>query len=107
VAWLISLPFGKFFHIVQRPASIGVMLYQTVNQDVEHYGTVEQTGRCRRCEAALPSQQFVDDLKATLADLGQSYDLGPELAVLQDYCPTCKRVLRGQAYFQLMGKRFV
>jgi hypothetical protein len=107
VAWLISLPFGKFFHIVQRPASIGVTLYQTVNQDVEHYGTVEQTGRCRRCEASLPSQQFADDLKATLVDLGQAYDLGPELGTLQDYCPTCKRVLRGQAYFHLLGKRFV
>ena len=107
VAALIYLPFGKFFHIVQRPASIGVTLYQIVNQDVEHYGPVEQTGRCRRCETVLPSQQFVDDLKATLADLGQSYDLGPEHAVLQDYCPTCKRVLRGQAYFQMMGKRFV
>ena len=38
MVWLLSLPFGKFFHIVQRPASIGVTLYQTVNQDVEHYG---------------------------------------------------------------------
>jgi hypothetical protein len=107
VAWLISLPFGKFFHIVQRPASIGVTLYQTVSQDVEHYGPREQTGRCRRCETELPSQQFTDDLKATLTDLGQSYDLGLDRAMLQDYCPTCKRVLRGQAYFQMMGKRFV
>ena len=27
--------------------------------------------------------------------------------LLQEYCPTCKRVLRGQAYYQLMGKRFL
>jgi hypothetical protein len=32
VGWLLSIPFGKFFYIVQRPASIGVLLYQTVNQ---------------------------------------------------------------------------
>jgi hypothetical protein len=107
VAWLLSLPFGKFFHIVQRPATIGVTLYQTVNQEVEHDGQQPQTGRCARCAQAFPSAQFVADLKATLDDLGQRYDLGPELGTLQDYCPTCKRVLRGQAYFHLLGKRFV
>jgi hypothetical protein len=36
MAWLLSLPFGKFFHIIERPTSIGVTLYQTINQDVEH-----------------------------------------------------------------------
>ena len=107
VGWLLSIPFGKFFHVVQRPASIGVTLYQTVNQDVEHYGEQAQTGRCRRCGAALPSERFVEDLKATLADLGQSYDLGHDRGWLQEYCPTCKRVLRGQAYFRRMGDRFL
>jgi len=107
VSWLLSLPVGKFFHIIQRPASIGVTLYQTVNQEVEHYGEQPQTGRCRRCGEELPSQQFVDDLKATLGDLGQNYELGSDRGWLQDYCPTCKRVLRGQAYYQLMGKRFL
>jgi hypothetical protein len=107
VGWLIAIPFGKFFHIVQRPASIGVTLYQTVNQDVEHYGAQPQTGGCRRCGHSLPSQQFVTDLKVTLADLHQDYDLGGERGRLQDYCPTCKRVLRGQAYYQAMGRRFL
>jgi hypothetical protein len=107
VAWLLSIPFGKFFHIVQRPASIGVTLYQTVNQDVAHYGPQPDTGRCRRCAEPLPSPQFVADLKATLTDLGQRYDLGAEQGWLQEYCPTCKRVLRGQAYYQALGKRFL
>jgi len=107
VGWLLSLPFGKFFHIVERPASIGVGLYQTVNQDVEHYGQRPQTGACARCGRELPSQQFVDDLKATLEELGMRYDLGHGRGWLQDYCPTCKRILRGQAYYQLLGKRFL
>jgi hypothetical protein len=107
VGWLLLLPFGKFFHIVERPASIGVTLYQTVNQDVEHYGEQPQSGRCRRCGEELPSLQFVEDLKATLVDLDQNYDLGDDRGSLQEYCPTCKRVLRGQAYFQAMGNRFV
>ena len=107
VAWLLSIPFGKFFHIVQRPASIGVTLYQTVNQDMEHYAEQEQTGGCRRCGQQLPSRQFVSDLRLTLGDLHQNYDLGPEHGWLQEYYPTCKRVLRGQAYYQAMGKRFL
>ncbi len=53
----------------------------------------------------LPSPQFVEDLKATLGELGQSYDLETEHGSLQDYCPTCKRILRGEAYYQLMGRR--
>jgi hypothetical protein len=107
VLWLISIPFGKFFHIVQRPASIGVTLYQTVNQDVEHYSPQRPTGHCRRCNQQLPSFQFVSDLKATLTELNQNYKLHGEHGWLQEYCPTCKRVLRGQAYYQLMGKRFL
>ena len=107
VGWLLSLPFGKFFHIVERPASIGVTLYQTVNQDVEQAAGNEKIGRCRRCARALPSRQFIEDLKTTLGDLGQQYDLGEDRGWLQDYCPTCKRVLRGEAYYQIMGKRFL
>jgi hypothetical protein len=107
VAWLISLPFGKFFHIVQRPASIGVTLYQAVNQEVEHYDERPQSGQCRRCARELPSRQFVEDLKATLDDLGQNYELGDNRGWLQEYCPGCKRVLRGQAYYQLMGRQFL
>ncbi|MGD9893675.1 MAG: MFS transporter [Dehalococcoidia bacterium] len=107
VAWLLMLPFGKFFHIVQRPATIGVTLYQTVSHDPANGGRGEPAGRCARCGAPLPSAQFIADLKATLNELGQHYDLGEDRGTLQDYCPTCKRVLRGQAYYQLAGKRFL
>ncbi|HEX5478274.1 MAG TPA: MFS transporter [Dehalococcoidia bacterium] len=106
VVWLISLPFGKFFHIVERPATIGITLYNTVNQDIERSGPELEGSRCARCGEALPSQQFVRDLKATLVDLGQRYDMA-ERGVLQDYCPTCKRVLRGTAYYELMQKQFL
>jgi hypothetical protein len=107
MAWLLSLPFGKFFHIIERPASIGVTLYQTINQDVGPSHEQTPSGHCRRCGAALPSRQFVVDLTATLADLGQHYALNDEHGHLEDHCPTCKRVLRGQAYYQLLGRRFL
>ena len=105
VAWLLSLPFGKFFHIIERPASIGVSLYQRVSEDRER--DAGETAACRRCANALPSRRFVEDLKQTLLELGQRYDLGPELGLLQDYCPSCKRVLREEAYFGVAGDRFV
>jgi hypothetical protein len=105
VGWLLSLPYGKFFHIIQRPASIGVTLYQTVNLDVGQ--AAQLSGVCRRCGNELPSPQFISDLEGVLADLGQDYDLGDERGRLQDYCPTCKRVLRGQAYYAELGRRFL
>ena len=47
VAWLLSLPFGKFFHIIERPASIGVTLYQRVNEERRARGF-------RRCPHCVP-----------------------------------------------------
>jgi len=114
VVWLLSLPFGKFFHIVQRPATIGVKLYQNVSHDIGHYVPKnapaegdDQPARCARCGDELPSAQFIADLKATLRDLGQDYTLRDGQGVLQDYCPACKRILRGQAYYGYVGRRFL
>lgn len=109
VLWLLSLPFGKFFHIIQRPASIGVTLYQQVSQDIEHYRPRPDVpkGTCARCGNVFPSAQFVTDLKGVLNDLGQDYSLGDGHNTMQDYCPTCKRVMRGEAYYASLGKRFV
>ena len=108
VGWLLSLPFGKFFHIIERPASIGVSLYQTLSHDAERSaGPAPATTRCRRCGEELPSTQFIADLKATLSELHQNYDLGGERGWLQEYCPSCKRILRGQAYYQAAGNKFL
>ena len=63
--------------------------------------------KIKKTGCQLPSQQFIQDLKGVLNDLGQNYNLGEDLGTLQDYCPTCKRVLRGTAYYHMMGKRFL
>lgn len=105
VVWLISLPFGKFFHIVERPATIGVTVYQSVNEDAANE---EGEGACcAGCGTSLPSPQFIADLKGTLNELGQHYELGEAGAELHDYCPSCKRRLRGRAYYQMAGRQFV
>ena len=113
VAWLLSLPFGKFFHIFQRPASIGVTLYQKVNQGLEDGETSAaqardlQPAHCKRCQRELPSAQFIEDLKLTLGELGQRYQLGSPEVLLQDFCPTCKRILRAQSYYTAAGRKLI
>jgi len=113
VLWLISLPFGKFFHIVERPASIGVTVYQQVAQDVEHYGhgggahAPARPAACRRCGTRMPSARFASDLESVLAELGQRYELGGGQGLLQDYCPTCKRLIRADGYYTLLQRDFL
>lgn len=87
---LFYLPFGKLFHIVQRPASIGVELYQ--NRAKEMAQAV-----CPRCKTQFAGQMWIDDLKGVVGELGFDYRLS-DGTTLQDYCPRCKRVMRGLAY---------
>jgi MFS transporter, NNP family, nitrate/nitrite transporter len=87
---LFYLPFGKFFHIVQRPASIGVELYQQRSQEMEQ-------AVCPRCGTMFMGQMWIDDLKKVVDQLGFDYRM-ENGHTLQDYCPRCKRIMRGLAY---------
>ncbi len=90
---LFYIPFGKLFHIVQRPASIGVELYQRRSQEM-------QQAVCPRCGTMFAGQMWIDDLKKVVGDLGFDYQMENGKA-LQDYCPRCKRIMRGLAYASL------
>ena len=99
---LVFIPFGKFFHVLQRPASVGIQMYAEIN---------ERQGRrpCVRCGEPLAPQVFVDDLQATLRDLGQDYRLdaaSQPAAHLMELCPRCKRVARAEGYFTRSGSSF-
>lgn len=87
---LFYLPFGKLFHIVQRPASIGVELYQRRSQEMPQ-------AVCPRCKTEFVGQMWIDDLKKVVGELGFDYRL-ENGHTLQDYCPRCKRIMRGLAY---------
>lgn len=87
---LFYLPFGKLFHVVQRPASIGVELYQQRSQEMPQ-------ANCARCGAEFMGQMWIDDLKRVVDQLGFDYSMGNG-KTLQDYCPRCKRIMRGLAY---------
>jgi hypothetical protein len=90
---LFYLPFGKLFHVVQRPASIGVELYQERAREMPQ-------ARCARCGAEFVAQMWLGDLKQVIGELGFDYRM-PDGRTLQDYCPRCKRVMRGLSYASL------
>jgi hypothetical protein len=95
IGTFLWLPFGKFFHIFQRPAQIGARVYQDV-------GTREATAHCRRCGAPFTSLMHVQDLITTEAALGYDYEI-PESEVehYQWICPPCRRALFALAQGQL------
>ena len=93
---LFYLPFGKLFHIVQRPASIGVELYQQRSREMEQ-------AVCPRCGTMFMGKLWIDDLKKVVEDLGFDYRM-ENGHTLQDYCPRCKRIMRGLAYAGITDK---
>jgi hypothetical protein len=80
---LLYLPFGKFFHIFQRPAQIGVQFYK-------EEGARTQQATCLRCGQAFASRLNVEDLKDVQRALGIQYQLANG-GHYQDVCPACRR----------------
>ena len=93
---LFYLPFGKLFHIVQRPASIGGEIYHQRSRDMEQ-------AVCPRCGTMFVGKLWLDDLKGVVDKLGFDYRM-ENGHTLQDYCPRCKRIMRGLAYAGLPSK---
>lgn len=92
---LLWLPFGKFFHIFQRPAQIGVRFYKEV-------GVLSDAARCRRCGHAFTSRMKVEDLIETERKLGYAYEIpGDAAGHYQWICPRCRRALLALAQGRL------
>jgi NNP family nitrate/nitrite transporter-like MFS transporter len=94
IAALLYLPFGKLFHIFQRPAQLGVRLYHDAAE-----GTAPAC--CVRCGEPFASLQHLQDLKAVLPQLGFDYRIGGPGGNWQDLCPTCKRRTLATAQLRL------
>lgn len=85
IATLLYLPFGKLFHVVQRPAQLGVKLYLAE-------GEAGPGATCARCGERFASRLQLDDLKGILPELGFDYRMpGSPAGSWQDLCPPCKR----------------
>jgi MFS transporter, NNP family, nitrate/nitrite transporter len=84
IAALLFLPFGKFFHIFQRPAQLGVKLYQEA-------GIEDPGADCARCGERFASRMHIDDLRAVLPQVGFDYAIPGSAGHWQALCPACKR----------------
>ena len=91
IGTFLWLPFGKFFHIVQRPAQLGVSFYQDLGRSGE-------PARCRRCGHAFTSRMHVEDLIEVERRLGYQYEIpGSPAGHYQWICPPCRRASYGMA----------
>jgi len=88
---LLYLPFGKFFHLFQRPAQLGVTFYKDE-------GLRSEQAKCARCGGAFASAMVVRDLAAVERQLGFRYEMNrPGVEHYQQVCPRCRRALFGLA----------
>ncbi len=92
---LLYIPFGKLFHIFQRPANIGVAFYKQAGAD----GGGQP---CRECGAPFASTLQVADLEAILPQLGFDYST-PDGSNYQRICPPCRRRLVTRAQSSRVG----
>jgi hypothetical protein len=92
---LVWLPFGKLFHIFQRPAQLGVSFYK----DAAARG---EQAKCIRCGEAFASRMHVEDLIEVERRLGYRYETpGASGEHYQRICPRCRRVLPALAQARL------
>jgi hypothetical protein len=95
---LLWLPFGKFFHIFQRPAQLGVKFYQDVGR--------EEPMICARCQQTYATRMHVEDLIQVERELGYQYDMpGETVGHYQRICPTCRRKMLGLAQGRLCAEQ--
>jgi len=86
ILFLLYLPFGKFFHMFQRPAQLGVILYKDA-------GASGERARCAACGEEYASQMHVSDLIQVEMALGFDYRLNEQPGHYQHICPRCRRKL--------------
>ena len=80
---LMYMPFGKLFHIFQRPGNLGVAYYKRANAE-------GKPAVCRRCGDDFASAQQIADLQEVLPQVGFDYDIAGG-GNYQDTCPRCRR----------------
>ncbi len=90
IVTLLWLPFGKLFHVFQRPAQLGVSFYKDAAERGEQ-------ARCRRCDRPYAGAATVRDLTTVERELGFRYELRGRAEHYQQICPRCRRALFGLA----------
>jgi hypothetical protein len=93
---LMYLPFGKLFHIFQRPANLGVAYYK-------READAGPPQHCTRCSEPFASQLQMTDLKEVLPQVGFDYSVPNEGGNYQDHCPRCRRAVVALAQSRAVG----
>jgi len=92
---LLWLPFGKLFHVFQRPAHLAVAVYKDA-------GRRQEQAVCRRCGEPFASLMHIQDLITVELQLGYRYEVkGSATEHYQWVCPRCRRALFGLAQARL------
>jgi hypothetical protein len=97
ILFLIWIPFGKFFHIVQRPLQLGVDLYRI-------RGGMEEKAVCPHTGAEFATKMHIDDLKVVTKQLGFNFDLEDGESHL-DLSPQGKRAALARAHRRAREER--
>jgi len=95
-ATFLYLPFGKFFHIVQRPAQIGVLLYKKSNARLP-------PAVCSACGSGFAAAMQVQDLEEVMGKLGFDWSLGDRKGNYMAVCPPCRRRFVGVSHGRLVA----
>jgi len=90
ILFLLWLPFGKFFHIFQRPAQLGVAIYRKE-------GELGPQAICPHTHERYASKQHVTDLKSVTRELGYDFTLADGSSHL-DLSPQGKRAALAKAH---------
>ena len=115
IAFLVYLPFGKLFHIFQRPASLGVVFYRAV-------GEMGKPAVCPVTGETFASELQTSDLKHVLPELGFDYSApvtptetaaaeststeAPSLPAWNEISPKGRRMLIGRAHNTIRRGKF-
>ena len=90
IIFLIWIPFGKFFHIIQRPAQIGALIYKKEG---------EETGMavCPHTGKEFDTKLHIEDLKIVTKQLGFNFEKADGTSYL-DLSPEGKRSKLAKAH---------
>lgn len=92
IFFLVWLPFGKFFHIVQRPMQLGVDMYRRVGAEGEQ-------AVCPHTGEAFANRMHIDDLKTVTKQLGFDFTKTDGTSHL-DLSPQGKRATLARAHLK-------
>lgn len=92
IMFLIWIPFGKFFHIIQRPAQLGAHIYK-------REGIRRGMAVCPHTGKEFATQMHIDDLKEVTKELGFDFTLEDGTSHL-DLSPEGKRSRLAMAHLK-------